>query len=98
MRVICAGPGCFTKEPELPAVRVVPDTVLEETNRLRSSLGRPRTDDVAMAAVLAAGERKIFLPKPTSRVVAVCCGFGSGGRGGGDGGRATRMGGAGKCA
>jgi hypothetical protein len=75
MRVICAGPGCFTKEPELPAVRVVPDTVLEETNRLRSSLGRPRPDDVAMAAVLDDGERSAFLAIPT---VALRRGIGSG--------------------
>ena len=94
MRVICAGPGCFTKEPELPAVRVVPDTVLDETNRFRSSLGRPRTDDVAMAVVLAEVERSAFLPIPT---VALRCGFGSRGSGG-DGGGATSMGGAGKCA
>ncbi len=79
MRVICAGPGCFTKEPELPAVRVVPDTVLEETNRLRSSLGRPRADVVAMAAVLADGERCTFLPMPTSSAVGLCCGIGLGG-------------------
>ena len=79
MRVICAGPGCFTKEPELPAVRVVPDTVLEETNRLRSSLGRPRTDDVAVVTVLAGGERNPFLPMPTSSVGALCRGIGSGG-------------------
>ena len=76
MRVICAGPGCFTKEPELPAVRVVPDTVLEETNRLRSSLGRPRMDGVVMAVVLADGERSALLPMPT---VALRCGIGSGG-------------------
>jgi len=52
-------------------------------------------DDVAMAAVLADGERSAFLPMLT---VALCCEIGSGGRGGGDGGGATRMGGAGKCA
>lgn len=79
MRVICAGPGCFTKEPELPAVRVVPDTVLEETNRLRSSFGRPRMDDDAIVVVLAGGERSPFLPMPSSSAVAVCRGIGSGG-------------------
>lgn len=61
IRVIWAGPGCFTKDPELPAVNVVPDTVLEETNRLRSSFGRPKIDDVANVAVLAAGDRKAAL-------------------------------------
>jgi hypothetical protein len=70
MRVICAGPGCFTKEPELPVVKVVPDTVLEETNRLRSSLGRPGTDDEELPLVLTAGARRAFVPAPMSSVVA----------------------------
>lgn len=60
IRVIWAGPGCFTKEPELPAVSVVPDTVLEETNRLRSSFGRPTIDE-ANVVVLAAGDKKTAL-------------------------------------
>jgi len=61
IRVIWAGPGCFTQDPELPAVSVVPDTVLEETNRLRSSFGRPTIDEEANVAVLAAGDKKTVL-------------------------------------
>ena len=61
IRLIWAGPGCFTKDPELPVVNVVPDTVLEETNRLRSSFGRPTIDEEANVAVLAAGDKKTAL-------------------------------------
>ena len=96
--MICAGPGCFTKEPELPVVKVVPDTVLEETNRLRSSLGRPGTDDdEELPPVLTAGARRAFVPAPMSSAVAWGCEVGPGGCSGGDGGGAIRMGGAGKC-
>ena len=77
--MICAGPGCFTKEPELPVVRVVPDTVLEETNRLRSSLGLPGTDGDRLAAGLTAGERRAFVSAPMSSAGALCCGIGPGG-------------------
>ena len=42
---ICAGPACLTKEGALPAVSVVPDAVLEETKRLRSSLVLARREE-----------------------------------------------------
>ena len=41
---IWAGPACFTKEGALPAVSVVPEAVLDETKRLRSSLVFRRMD------------------------------------------------------
>jgi hypothetical protein len=42
----CAGPGCFTYAGTLPAVSVVPDAVLEDTKRFRSSFVPARIEVV----------------------------------------------------
>lgn len=52
MLVICLGPACLTNDSALPVVRVVPDAVLEETKRVRSSLRPARREDDGYAGTV----------------------------------------------
>lgn len=48
----CLGPACLTNDSALPTVNVVPDAVLDDTKRVRSSLRPERSDDEGYAGTV----------------------------------------------